>query len=56
MALGSVQLLVAGVMGDELGRLYMQSKGRPLFVIQEIVSSLDLSAIDSGRDSAVAIW
>jgi dolichol-phosphate mannosyltransferase len=39
LALGSVQLLVAGVMGEYLGRLYMESKGRPLFIIQEIISS-----------------
>jgi dolichol-phosphate mannosyltransferase len=45
LALGSVQLLVAGVMGEYLGRLYMQSKGRPLFIIQEIVSSAELSAV-----------
>lgn len=37
LALGSVQLFVAGVMGEYLGRLYMESKGRPLFIIQEIV-------------------
>lgn len=43
LALGSVQLLVAGVMGEYLGRLYVESKGRPLFIIQEIVSSPELS-------------
>jgi len=44
LALGSVQLFVAGVMGEYLGRLYMESKGRPLFIIQEIVSSPELTA------------
>jgi dolichol-phosphate mannosyltransferase len=39
LAVGSVQLFVAGVMGEYLGRLYMESKGRPLFVIQEVVCS-----------------
>jgi len=53
LALGSVQLLVAGVMSEYLGRLYMQSKGRPLFIIQEIVSSPDLTAVDSERESVV---
>jgi dolichol-phosphate mannosyltransferase len=42
LALGSVQLFVAGVMGEYLGRLYMESKGRPLFVIQEIICSHEL--------------
>ncbi|HUW27539.1 MAG TPA: glycosyltransferase family 2 protein [Sulfuriferula sp.] len=43
LLLGSAQLLVAGVMGEYLGRLYVESKGRPLFIIQEIVSSPELS-------------
>lgn len=44
LALGSVQLLVAGVMGEYLGRLYIESKDRPLFIIQEIVSSAEVAA------------
>jgi len=43
LLLGSTQLLVVGVMGEYLGRLYVESKGRPLFIIQEIVSSPELS-------------
>jgi dolichol-phosphate mannosyltransferase len=43
LALGSVQLFVAGVMGEYLGRLYLESKGRPLFIIQEVVASPELS-------------
>jgi dolichol-phosphate mannosyltransferase len=43
LALGSVQLFVAGVMGEYLGRLYTESKGRPLFVIQEVVCSSQLN-------------
>ncbi|WP_200906955.1 glycosyltransferase family 2 protein [Paracidovorax avenae] len=42
LTLGSVQLLVAGVMGEYLGRLYVESKGRPLFIIQEIMTSSDV--------------
>jgi polyisoprenyl-phosphate glycosyltransferase len=37
--LGSVQLLVLGIIGAYLGRLYEQSVGRPLFVIDRIVRS-----------------
>ncbi len=33
----SIQMFVLGIMGEYLGRLYMQSKGRPLFVIEKIV-------------------
>jgi dolichol-phosphate mannosyltransferase len=34
---GSIQLLLLGVFGEYLGRIYEQSKNRPLFIIQEIV-------------------
>lgn len=37
LILGSGQLLVLGVIGEYLGRLYMQSKKRPLFIIEDIV-------------------
>ena len=36
LILGSVQLIVLGVMGEYLGRLYMESKSRPLFIIDEV--------------------
>ena len=35
--LSSVQLFVLGVFGEYLGRLYEQMKGRPLFIIEQIV-------------------
>lgn len=37
--LSSVQLIVLGILGEYLGRLYEQSKGRPLFIIRDIVRS-----------------
>jgi dolichol-phosphate mannosyltransferase len=33
---GSVQLLVLGVFGEYLGRMYMEAKRRPLFIVSEI--------------------
>ena len=36
LILGSGQLLILGVIGEYLGRLYMQSKNRPLYVIEDI--------------------
>lgn len=36
---GTIQLLLFGVFGEYLGRVYEQSKNRPLFIIQEIVQS-----------------
>jgi dolichol-phosphate mannosyltransferase len=35
--LGGIQLLVLGIQGEYLGRLYDQSKGRPLFLIDQVV-------------------
>ncbi len=37
LILGSMQLLVAGLLGEYLGRLYMEAKRRPLFVIDAVV-------------------
>jgi dolichol-phosphate mannosyltransferase len=36
---GTIQLLLFGVFGEYLGRIYEQSKNRPLFIIQEIAQS-----------------
>ena len=38
LILGSANMLFLGVVGEYLGRLYMESKHRPLFIIDEIVS------------------
>lgn len=34
---GGVQLFVVGLLGEYVGRLYIQSKGRPLFVIERVL-------------------
>jgi polyisoprenyl-phosphate glycosyltransferase len=38
LLLGSTQLFVLGIIGEYLGRLYMETKRRPLFVIETIYS------------------
>ncbi len=53
LLLGSAQLFVIGVIGEYLGRLYIENKNRPLFVIQEIVS-LPLSKPDHKTREMVA--
>jgi dolichol-phosphate mannosyltransferase len=55
LALGSVQLFVAGVMGEYLGRLYMESKRRPLFIIQEVVCSTELNQKTSNSKSNILV-
>jgi polyisoprenyl-phosphate glycosyltransferase len=48
LILGSGQLLVLGVLGEYIGRLYMQSKNRPLFIIDEVVRSSQKDDIGRG--------
>jgi dolichol-phosphate mannosyltransferase len=36
LILGSVQLLVLGILGEYVGRLYMESKRRPLYIIDQV--------------------
>ncbi len=43
--LGSVQMMILGMIGEYLGRLYMQSKGRPMFVIADIVGDASRAAL-----------
>jgi polyisoprenyl-phosphate glycosyltransferase len=45
--LGGIQLLVLGIQGEYIGRLYEQAKGRPLFLIDEVVSSGEPPARDA---------
>jgi dolichol-phosphate mannosyltransferase len=44
LMLGSSQLLVMGLIGEYLGRLYLESKNRPLFIVKEIVRGAPASA------------
>jgi dolichol-phosphate mannosyltransferase len=36
VVLGAVQMFVLGMIGEYLGRLYMESKRRPLYIVAEI--------------------
>jgi dolichol-phosphate mannosyltransferase len=37
LILGSIQLFMVGLMGEYIGRLYVEAKRRPLFIIEDIV-------------------
>lgn len=37
IGLGAAQMLVLGVMGEYLGRIYVEAKRRPLFVVSDVV-------------------
>ena len=49
LVLGSVQLLMLGLFGEYLGRLFVQSKQRPLFLVESIVpvDNVEAAAFDS---------
>jgi polyisoprenyl-phosphate glycosyltransferase len=47
--LGSVQMFILGLIGEYLGRLYIQAKGRPLYVIESVVS-MDVTAQTASDD------
>jgi len=39
LIMGSVQLMVLGIFGEYLGRMYMEGKRRPLFIVNEIAAN-----------------
>jgi dolichol-phosphate mannosyltransferase len=53
--LTGVQFLMLGIIGAYLGRLYDQSKGRPLFLIRDMVGGAEESAADTKPPSQLVI-
>jgi dolichol-phosphate mannosyltransferase len=41
--LSSFQLLILGIIGEYLGRLFLEAKNRPLFVVSEILTAAELA-------------
>ena len=45
--LGGMQLLCTGILGEYIGRIYMQGKDRPLYVVGEIIGARPASDADA---------
>ncbi len=39
LLIGGIQMVTIGILGEYLGRLYMQSKQRPLFIIDQVLNA-----------------
>ena len=55
LMLGCAQMLLLGIIGEYLGRLYMQSKQRPLFVIADIVRNREVGRSRTMPSARVAV-
>jgi dolichol-phosphate mannosyltransferase len=55
LMMGSAQLIVLGVLGEYFGRLYMEAKTRPLFIVERILrqqaQSKDRREVPASHDS-----
>ena len=54
LGIGGVELLVLGVIGEYLGRLYMEGKQRPLFVIDTVCQQPLVHAAAAGNETRAA--
>jgi polyisoprenyl-phosphate glycosyltransferase len=44
LILGSTQLILFGLLGEYVGRMYLETKRRPLFVIDQVLTQQAMAA------------
>ncbi|GEM_PF-3523500 len=47
--IGSAQLMVLGIVGEYIGRLYMESKRRPIYLVDSIVRKQATETVSSPK-------
>lgn len=47
--LGGIQLVCTGILGEYIGRIYMQAKGRPLYVVSERIGTATRRSTHDGQ-------
>jgi polyisoprenyl-phosphate glycosyltransferase len=52
--LGAAQMFVLGMIGEYLGRLYMQAKGRPIYIVADVIGPVSATP-KLGHHASVAI-
>ena len=48
--MGGVQLLSIGLLGEYVGRIYRQSKGRPLYIVDELIAKTPASSAPAASE------
>lgn len=49
LILGGLQLMAIGIIGEYLGRLFIESKRRPLYLLEEYQPSLDIAKVGNSK-------
>jgi len=54
LLLGGIQLITVGIIGEYLGRVYEEVKGRPLYVVRETSNFGDVGVVEPSQEEAAS--